>query len=370
MRCCFILYAGLLAPWHLLRGSVDRLLILCLHVSGHDRFDVRVRHLPHDVLHFRERKQLPENFAICDLPAIERLNAACHRLCAFSAHAHGLQAFQRCGSLFGLHLLRRQQPSFLLRALFQLLRLHGCGLRRRRKTWLLCLLVLFRCLHCNLRSRCRCVPILQSLPALRRLCVLRSSLCLLQSLLDGGLQLLLHLLLHLRVCRCRWQVCRRWQLARASAARQHDVRCLHGAGRRSVPVDIRPHRLVDEIERFIQIVHGLLLARNVIAVDAFTQALRLLHDELRPLRLCFRRHVFRSGRHCAVSLLNGLVCLVHLRLLLLCRLVAADCTAQHRERKRRHEVCGDLFFRRLFICRKIADRLVHARVRHAACCLP
>ena len=211
---------------------------------------------------------------------------------------------------------------------------------------------------------------MQSLPALRRLCVLRSSLCLLQSLLDGGLQLLLHLLLHLRVCRCRWQVCRRRQLARASAARQHDVRCLHGAGRRSVPVDIRPHRLVDEIERFIQVVHGLLLACNVVAVDAFAQALRLLHDELCPLCLRFRRHIFRSGRHCTVSLLNGLVCLVHLCLLLLCRLVAADGTVEHRERKRRHEVCGDLFFRRLFIRRKIADCLVHTRVRHAACRLP
>ena len=339
---------------------------MCLHVSGHDRFDVRVRHLPHDVLHFREREQLVENFAICDLPAIERLNAACHRLCAFSAHAHGLQAFQRCGSLFGLHLLRRRQPSFLLRALFQLLRLHGCGLCRRWKIRLLHLLALPR----NLRSCGRRVPALQSLPALRLLCALCSGLCLLQSLLDGGLNLLLHLFLHLRVCRCRWQVCRRWQLARASAARQHDIRRLHGAGRCGVPIDIRPHRLIDKIERFVQIVHSLLLARNVIAVDALAQTLRLLHDELCPLCLRFRRHIFRSGRHCAVSLLDGLVRLIHLCLLLLRRLVAADGTVEYGERESRHEVCGDLFFRRLFIRCEITDRLVHARIRHAACCLP
>lgn len=102
--------------------------------------------------------------------------------------------------------------------------------------------------------------------------------------------------------------------------------------------------------------------------DAGNVTPEIAHQKMQELNAIY--DTLRDPDAKRLSLLDGLVRLIHLCLLLLRRLVAADGTVEYGERESRHEVCGDLFFRRLFIRCEITDRLVHARIRHAACCLP
>ena len=184
------------------------------------------------------------------------------------------------------------------------------------------------------------------------------------ALRDRGLKAVCDLLRQVWV---DWRLCRRGRDLAGRAARK----CGRGLHRcRLIAIQIVVCPILDRVQRRIEVVDGLLLARNIIFARRRAEALCLLKDELYALGLCLRRHVLRPRCHCLIAGLDLVIGLLHPRFLRVRRLVCRNRAAECAEQEGRHKSLGDLLLGRLFVRRSIPDRLIDRRIAHAAGRLP